>query len=175
MDRSMRRSAALAIGAGLLGGVVLAISRAMLRRPHVRLEINKETSLSPEAVIGQVTAVQKEPDLIPFVKAVEVLEQDLNSVRYIVRGSTFGVPWCMRYNKSWDYESGTVRWFSEQGSYGLRNVGRLRVDVQPSGNVIRLATGYSVDYPGVGRTMEALIRPILSYAFGRWLDRISRP
>ena len=168
----MKRNTALALG--ITAGVALvATELARGRRLHVCLEMERETSLSPEAVIGEVSHVEREPGMIPFVRRVKVLETGMDWVRYRVDGSTYGFSWWVQYRKVWDYEKSIVKWSSERGSYGIQNSGRLMIIPGADKNIIRLETGYSVHAAAIGRVLESAMRPVLTYAFVEWMDALA--
>lgn len=169
----MRRTTA-AIGIGVLGAAVIGIARALRRGRHVRLEMEQATRLDADVIISRVADVQNEPALIPFVESVEIHERTPQSVLYTVWGHVFGIPWWMRFIKSWDYGRNTVSWHSEDGSYGIESTGRLSVVTGRDGNRILLTTGYSVNMPVGARFAERAMKPVLAYALGVWLKRLSQ-
>lgn len=167
----MKKKAMLAAGlVAAAGTAVAAIEIIRGRKLHEQLLMCRKTKLSPEAVIGAGVHVEREPEIIPFVRCVEIIEEEPNMVRYKVRGSTLGMPWWIRYRKSWDYDRSVVKWSSECASFGLRNTGRL--EIHPDSTVY-LQTAYSVDIAGVGGIIEKAIRPFVTYAFERWIKHIT--
>lgn len=170
----MKRKTALAVGIAAAAGVGVAVLEVVRGRSlHVRLDMERETTLSPEAVIGAAVQVEREAGVIPYVRRVEVLERNSGWVRYKVFGSTYRIPWWVQYRKAWDYEAGIVKWASEKSSYGIRNSGRLTITKHGDVNHVRLETGYSVHRTGVGHFMESAMRSVLNHALGKWLDAIT--
>lgn len=169
----MRRTTAV-MGIGALGAAIWGVARALRCRQNVTLSLEQPTRLDADVVIGRVADISSEPAMIPFVKSVEILDQSPSAVEYIVRGCAFRIPWWMHYRKLWNYRANMVNWSSVDGSFSVENTGRLTVERRPSGNVIRLTTGYSVGMPVGSRFIERMLRPLLAYAFGVWLKRLSR-
>lgn len=168
----MKKRDAVIIGAAA-AGTLTALRFIRGCRLHVPIEMERETDLSPEDIINQIAHVEREPELIPFVRSVEILESGNDFARYRVCGQTYGLPWWIQYKKTWDYETGTVKWWSEKGAYGFQNVGRLTIRKADGRNIIRLDAGFSVCLPWIGCIIERTICPALHYAFGKWLDRLA--
>lgn len=169
----MRRTTA-AIGMGAIGAAAWGLRRLARRAHHVDISMDQATVLPADVIIARLADVRGEPAVIPFVRSVEVLLETPQSAEYIVGGRVLGVPWWVRYSKQWDYRSNSVTWRSLDGMYGIENSGRVQVLCRDKRNLIRLTTGYSVRMSAVGLTIERIMKPLLAYAFGVWLKRLSR-
>jgi len=162
MDRSK-----LIAGLGL--GAAVGLLAVLARRRTDRLELFRTLPAPPQDVVELVAQVEREPELIPGVVAVRVLERTDDCVRYRVQLA--GGAW-VRYSKTWDGDR--IAWSSEAGTLGVDQTGILQLTPVPGGTDVHLTVETSFDAPGIGRLAAAGSHPFASYALSAWLDNLAR-
>jgi hypothetical protein len=170
----MKKSTIIKLGLGIVGGAAMA--GEVIRRTHVRnsLRISRWTERSVHSVIEDISHIEREPALIPYVESIDIIERASESVRYTAKGSAAGVPFLVEYTKEWNFDRGIVEWRSERGSYGLKNQGSIRVYERGGRTQIELNTDFSIGLPVIGALEEEVVRPFLVHAFGTWLDHLAK-
>lgn len=161
-----KRTAALgAIGLGLA-----AISEWMRRNGNAdRVEQRHTMPAAPDAVINLVRQVWREPEFIPGVVRVDVLDTAPDSVRYRVHfaGGAFAV-----YCKTW--QGDRIAWNSEDGTLGLVQTGMMRLTPENGVTHVHLTVQTAFDAPVVGTVAAAGSHLYAAPAFRAWLVNLGR-
>ncbi|HEY3266286.1 MAG TPA: hypothetical protein VGM37_05125 [Armatimonadota bacterium] len=119
----------------------------------------------PALAAALVSRVELEPELIPFVRRVDVLARGDGWVRYRV---FLPLGLRMTFVKAWSPSA--VVWLSVSASLGVAQRGRLLLTPTPSGGCeARLQVWTRFPIPG----LAALARPAARYAFRRWLEGLA--
>lgn len=153
----------------LLGLGFAAVAVWARRRGADRVEVRHILPAGPEEVAALIGQVEREPEFIPGVRSVTVLERGPDRARYrvdLVGGFR------VRYRKTWS--GGRVAWTSEDGSLGVRQAGRIDLIDRVGSTDARLRVETAFDAPGIGPLAAAASHPFAAYAFRAWLVNLGR-
>lgn len=161
MDRSK-----LFWGMGL--GFAAAVA-ALSRRKTDRVEVRHTLPAPPEEVVALIAQVEREPELIPGVQSVTVLERGPGWARY--RVGLAGGAW-VRYHKTW--EACRIAWTSEDGTLGVRQTGLMRLTGREGYTDVEMTVETAFDAAGIGALAAAGSHPFAAYAFRAWMENLGR-
>lgn len=155
----------------IAGASTIAVAESLRRRGALRdrLEMKHYLPAHPCRVRTLISQVKREPDFIPGIRDVDILDAGPNWVRYKVHlpGGAFAI-----FYKTW--EGNRVAWTSEDGSYGLRQTGLCQLIPRDGGTVAHLTVETSFDAPIIGAAVAAGAEPYAKSAFRAWLQNLSR-
>ncbi|MDO8682186.1 MAG: SRPBCC family protein [Armatimonadota bacterium] len=161
----------LAFALGAFWGVVFA--QVARNRGRATIRLIRRITASPESIITLVSQVERESEIIPFVRSVYILSQGHNWVRYrVTLGLVFSLAQVV-YRKSWDKEKRFIQWRSESGSLRLAHSGRITFSPTSEGWLMRLSTEYAFRTPVIGWLLTALAQVPLALALWIWLRRLA--
>ena len=151
---------------GALAGA--AVAYCMMRPARVRVEAALD--VEPDALLERVAEVEREPELIPFVQRVRVEERRGDSVSYRVDVSVAGIPGWARFLKRFPPGEGRAAWETLDGVIGFRQNGSLTCRREDGRARAVVETETRFDVPLLGPALAHLSRPVLAYAFSKWLE-----
>lgn len=183
----MRTRAGVLIASGLSEAVRLSGWAAPL-------SLYADTAASPAAVADLVRQVEREPQLVPGVRHVRVIERggsgqipsDRNGdirevsaapaagwVRYEVEGVAYGLPWRVRFWKAWEGD-GRFWWRAEGGTGRPEQAGALWLLPRGTGTRMELRARTRSSLPLLGGAATVLVNPLfLAPTFSGWLRNLA--
>ncbi|MDH7568024.1 MAG: SRPBCC family protein [Armatimonadota bacterium] len=168
-----KRAMGAMAGAALAATVVAEILRRNGYSVTTRLE--HVIGASPSDIIHLVSQVEREPEFIPAVRKVTVLERTPEAVRYRVEGVSPLGAWYAMYHKWWDVEAGTVGWASDDGSFGLRQRGQLNLEPRDGKTLVVLTSEYTSEWAVAGPAIASAGKYMLVEPnFRAWLRNLGR-
>jgi ribosome-associated toxin RatA of RatAB toxin-antitoxin module len=161
---------AFIIGAGI--GVSLA--KIIRNGGVVRIHMRRRVTAPPAEIIDLISQVEREPELIPLVRSVEVMERRGDQVKYIAEfGLGFNVIQAS-YRKSWNVKKQKVNWQSESASHHLKHSGQIEFRTVDGVTYAHLITEYSFGIPVAGPLIAMLSEWAVVGALSTWLHRLNR-
>jgi hypothetical protein len=172
----MRRyQLALLAGAGVGAASIGWLERFRQSRASRCVTIQEHVPADPAALFERLRDVEAEPRLVPGVEAVTVLERGDSFVGYRVEGRLCGTPWWVVFRKEWEQAPGTLTWESEDGTFGIRQVGHLSVEAEDGGSLVTVVACTRFDQPLIGPLATLTCGPCyLEGAFRTWLGNAAR-
>jgi len=166
-----KRSKVLA-GIGVaVGAVTLAVDRFAKRR-RCLVTVSQQMPASASAVLDLMKQVEREPEFIPIVSSVRVLERTGTHVRYTLRAAR-PLPGAVRYGKWWDESPPAVHWRSERGTMGFQHRGEVRFTEVDGGCVAHLWSEHWFMAPLAGRLAAPAAAPIVRAQLAAWLANLA--
>jgi ribosome-associated toxin RatA of RatAB toxin-antitoxin module len=177
---------------GLLGGVVMkdktkrtititgsalalaSIGFAAVRasRHPVVVKVAQDFHVPAERVIDLIKQVDREPEFIPMVSRVDVLEQEQDHVTYQVH-LNLPAPMQVLYTKWWDYNEKLVAWKSHSGSLDVFHKGEIKFEDTDRGCRAYLVSEHKFSAPGGGVMTQASKYP-MQWAMKTWMERLAK-
>jgi hypothetical protein len=155
--------------------IALGTSEAVrLSRWSAPLHLSQEAAAPAAAIAALVRDVERETELVPGVRRVNVRERGPAWVRYEVHGIAFGLPWAVRFRKEWDGDA-RFEWRAEGGTGWPQQHGVLELLPQGTGTRLELYARTRSGLPLLGGLATLLVNPLfLAPAFSAWLRNLAR-
>lgn len=146
-----------------------------------------DSAASPAALAALVRAVEREPEFVPGVRRVRVLERGPGEagsltaegvgdgwVRYEVEGTYGGLPWRVQFCKEWEADRRFV-WRTEGGTGRPEQWGELALRPLEGGTRLELRAWTRSALPLLGGAGSLLVNPLfLGPTFSGWLGNLAR-
>lgn len=153
--------------AALVGGAyALLASRPSCVRVSVPVEAD------PESLLNLVAQVEREPEFIPFVEAVQVERREGEEMRYRVEVRAAGIPGWARFQKSVRPADGRAEWTTLDGVLGFDQRGRFVWEGHSAGGTVTVTTTTRFHLPLIGPILAHLSAPALAFAFTAWVKNL---
>jgi hypothetical protein len=156
------------IGALALAGV--AVSEWWRRNGAcARLQLTHFLPAEPAEIVDLVRQVEREPEFIPGVERVDILESNGDWIRYqvhLLAGAS------ATFRKTWDGDK--IAWASEGGTLGLRQTGLMELQPVSGGTDVHLTVETGFDAPVIGPLATCGSIPYLDVSFTRWLENLGQ-
>jgi hypothetical protein len=166
-----------------------------LTRWMAPLSLRADSPAPPEAIAALVRDVEREPQLVPGVRRVSLIERSGSPRRgptreheqvpsgaagadgwvcYEVAGVAHGLPWRVRFRKGWEGDQ-RFWWRSEGGTGRPEQYGALWLLPRGTGTRMELRARTRSALPLAGGAATLLVNPLfLRATFSGWLRNLSQ-